>query len=334
VLNLGRFFLGRKIPLQVLLFEDRGLSKLVSEIVEAEHIDVVNGFLIRSFLAVQDQNCPIVMDLVDSMLLNALTRLPKERFWMRPVLRLEARLLEEFESRVCARAAASIVVAEADRRAVAGPRMFVVPIGVDATEFHPAPDPGLRVRRRIVFSGNMGYHANRAGLAWFVERCWPKIFREFGDAELCVAGAGTEGVAAAYRGVPGVRLVGRVESMGDFLRTAEVAIAPMQSGSGMQNKVLEAMACGTPTVVTLLGLGDIAAARGKHLLVADTELEFVDAIRRLFTDARLRASLSASGAELVATRYACARNAADFERIAQDCLGREFTAKDDRAQAS
>jgi glycosyltransferase involved in cell wall biosynthesis len=333
VLSLGRVFLGRGIPLQVLLFEDAGLSKLVSEIVEIQGIDVVNGFLIRSFLAVQDQPRPLVMDFVDSMLLNVRTRLSNDRFWMRPVLALEARLLGGFEKRVCVRAAASIVVADADQCAVGGPRMFVVPIGVDAAEFHPPAQGGQRVHHRVVFSGNMGYHANRTALAWFLGRCWPHVFREFPNAEMCVVGSGTETLAAAYRRVAGLRLVGRVASMGDFLRTADVSVAPMQSGSGMQNKILEAMACGTPTVVTKLGLGGIAASSGEHLLVANTEREFVEAIRTLFTDEALRRSLSSAGAAFVASRYTCSRNASEFERVLGDCLSAD-SAIPGRARAS
>ena len=109
--------------------------------------------------------------------------------------------------------------------------------------------------------------------------------------------------------------------MGDFLRTAEISIAPMQSGSGMQFKVLEAMACGVPTVVTRLGLGDIQALHGEHTLVADEESRFIEAIRSLFGNEGLRTRIGRAGRELVAANHGWARNAKLFERLALESLG-------------
>jgi glycosyltransferase involved in cell wall biosynthesis len=110
--------------------------------------------------------------------------------------------------------------------------------------------------------------------------------------------------------------------MGDFLRTAEVSIAPMQSGSGMQFKVLEAMACAVPTVVTRLGLGDIRAVHQEHTLVADDARAFAEAIRTLFADEALRHRLGYAGAKLVQESHNWGRNAEEFERLALEAVRR------------
>jgi glycosyltransferase involved in cell wall biosynthesis len=305
-------------PLQVALFRDARFASLISDVVRREKIDVINSFLIRPFLSVESQPVPLIVDLIDSMLLNARRRIPAAPLWMRPVLHLEALRLARYERYVCSRAASSLVVADVDREHIDGERLFVNPLGVDGSEFYPCADG--YVRRRIVFSGNMEYHANKTALRWFVGSCWLAVHDEFPDAELCVAGSGSERLASAYGHAPGIRFIGRVRSMGDFLRTADVSIAPMQSGSGMQNKVLEAMACGVPTVVTRLGLGDIQAADGTHTLVADDCVAFTGAIRRLFMDQYLHRALAGAAAELVKTRYSWASNAAEFERIALECI--------------
>ncbi len=308
------------VPLQVELFRDARLRALVAGVIATEKIDLVNAFLVRPFLAVEGHGVPLILDLVDSMQLNTRRRLEVAPAWFRPVLSLEASRLSRFEPRACSRAAASLVVARADRDIIGADRLYVNPLGVDQEEFHPSP--ATRISQRVVFSGNMDYHANLAALAWFATRCWPTLHTQFPDAELVVAGKGSERLASGYEGVPGLRFEGRVESMGDFLRTAEISIAPMQSGSGMQFKVLEAMACGVPTVVTRLGLGDIQALHGEHTLVADEESSFVDAIRSLFGSEELRNRLGRAGCDLVAANHSWARNAEVFEQLALESLGR------------
>jgi glycosyltransferase involved in cell wall biosynthesis len=310
----------------VALFRDPRLATLISRVVEQERIDIIDSFLIRPFLSVIDQACPVVVDLIDSMQLNVQRRLHTEPLWMRPVLALEALRLREYEPHVCSAAAASLVVANADKDSISGPRLFVVPLGVDDAEFYPSAT--TRVRRRVVFSGNMSYHANKAALRWFVRSCWPRIHEQFTDAELCVAGHGSDRLKGTYAGTPGIHIVGRVRSMGDFLRTADISIAPMCSGSGMQNKVLEAMACGLPTVVSPLGLGDIKAASGVHTLVAASDSEFISAIRSLFSDEGLHRALSRAAIDLVKTTYSWSRNAAEFERIAIDCISARTASRD------
>jgi glycosyltransferase involved in cell wall biosynthesis len=63
--------------------------------------------------------------------------------------------------------------------------------------------------------------------------------------------------------------------MEEELCKANIAIAPMQSGSGMQNKILEAMAVKVPVITSTLGLGDLKAKIGKDLLIADSADMFI-----------------------------------------------------------
>jgi len=73
----------------------------------------------------------------------------------------------------------------------------------------------------------------------------------------------------------------------------------MVSGSGMQFKVLEAMSCGMPVVVSSIGRGDIKAVSGRDLLIADDSMEFVDIISELINDEKKRAKIGQSACEYV-----------------------------------
>jgi polysaccharide biosynthesis protein PslH len=81
--------------------------------------------------------------------------------------------------------------------------------------------------------------------------------------------------------IAGIHVTGYVDSMVDMLNQANIVITPMQSGSGMQNKILEAMSCALPVITTSIGLGSIEAIVDKEILVANTPIEFINAILRL-----------------------------------------------------
>jgi polysaccharide biosynthesis protein PslH len=68
---------------------------------------------------------------------------------------------------------------------------------------------------------------------------------------------------------------------------------------GIQNKVLEAMALGTPVVVAAQAVAALGARSGQDLLVAETASEFARAALQVMEDAQLQASLSQYGREYV-----------------------------------
>lgn len=80
---------------------------------------------------------------------------------------------------------------------------------------------------------------------------------------------------------------------------SSVAIAPMQSGAGMQNKILEAMSCGVPVVTTSLGLGSIGVFGESFVLVADSASEFADSVLHLLSDSSLRARLGSCSRDYI-----------------------------------
>jgi glycosyltransferase involved in cell wall biosynthesis len=111
-----------------------------------------------------------------------------------------------------------------------------------------------------------------------------------------------------------VTVTGRVPSLASVINAARVSIAPMQSGSGMQFKILEAMACGVPVVVSTLGLGDIAAEINKDFLLADTPDSFVQAILSLLQSEELREKIGNAGWQFVKKHHTWDMLNADFEQ--------------------
>jgi glycosyltransferase involved in cell wall biosynthesis len=246
-----------------------------------------------------------LLELVDSETLGAERATP--RTWRTRSRSLAAAFIE---SRVIPRYDVVTTVAEADAarlRALArGARIEVVPNGVDANRF--ITGSAEQNEERIVFVGAMSYAPNIAAVEYFARQVLPLIRSDRPNAQFVIVGRDPAPSVQALAG-DGVQVTGGVDDVRPYMEEAAVVVVPMQSGSGIKNKVLEALAMERAVVATPLAVEGIAATAGEHLLVASGAPELADGVLRLLADPDERRRLGRAGRRLVTDRYtwdACA----------------------------
>jgi sugar transferase (PEP-CTERM/EpsH1 system associated) len=272
---------GRR-PLTHLLLDAPGLSPTLRDIVERRRPDVVLAYcsgMARFALESPLSALPLVVDLVDVdsqkwAALSLSATVPKR--W---IYRREAVYLEQFERHLARRAHATTVVNERERetleRIAPGAQIRVVPNGVDLKPLSPpAPaEPGARV----VFCGVMNYTPNVEAVLWFVRTVWPIVRAARPDAELSIVGSDpTPAIRRLAAAGQGIDVTGTVADVRDYLWRAAVAIAPLQTARGVQNKVLEAVAAGLPAIVTPQVFTGLPASVRPACRVADAAGAFAD----------------------------------------------------------
>ena len=312
-LGLARHALS-SLPLQAALYDAPAMTGALRALAADGPWDVAHVQLAR--MAPHLAACPArarVVDFVDALSLGMERRAARDRGPGRWLARLEARRLRAYERRVCAEAEQAVVVSAADRNALGAPaNLSVVPNGVDAARFPFGPGP--REKGRIVFTGNLGYFANADAVAWFATRVLPLVRRSRPDARLEVVGARPPRSVLRLAGPDGaVLIVGPVADVGARLRAARVAVAPLQAGAGQSNKTLEALASGTPAVVSPLAAAGLEALHGEHLLVAPDAQAFADEVLRVLADDALARRLAAAGRALVESTYTWERSVERLE---------------------
>jgi len=249
-------------------------------------------------------------------------RLRARAEWLR-MLRHEAGLF--------ARADHVIAVSETDaaliRQMVRHRRVTPVPPGVDREQLAPrqrAPEPG-----RVLYVGHMEHLPNLDGLLFMYEEVWPFIRHQYPSAKLIIAGGGTErelgrvdpSTLARMERDTSVEIAGFVPDLGAEMDRAAAMVAPLRLGSGVRNKVIEAMAAGLPVVTTRIGAEGLAVEHDCELLLADEPESFARQVVRLFKDSRLRERLSAAGRELVAREHDNDRVTKRLERALMRAIG-------------
>ena len=247
--------LPQRRPLTHALLQSRHVATALQRYVTATPPDVVLAYcsgMARYALEPPLDRFPCVLDMVDVdsekwAELSQATTAP--RSW---IFRRESVVLRTFEREAVARARTTVVVSERERvilsRISPLARAVVIGNGVDVASFK-APSPP-RGEPCVVFCGVFDYGPNEAAAVWMAREVWPLVTRAIPDARLVLVGMRPSRAVRACASDSAIRVTGAVPDVRPYLWDAAISVAPIWVARGVQNKVLEAVASGLPTVVT------------------------------------------------------------------------------------
>ncbi|MBU0511928.1 MAG: glycosyltransferase [Chloroflexi bacterium] len=201
------------------------------------------------------------------------------------------------------------------------PFISVLPNGVNLNYF--APDPLVRREpATLVVTGKMSYHANIAMVKHLYQDIMPLVWASQPDVKLWIVGKDPSRDIQALGQHPLVFISGTVEDVRPYLHGATLAVAPVTYGAGIQNKVLEAMACSTPVVAGRKAVAALDIEHGVDGLVVDAPREFADAILTLLSNPEKCAQIGRSGRLYTETHHNWHHLAEQLEGIYHEVIHR------------
>ncbi len=242
------------------------------------------------------------VDLIDVDSQKWLDYAKSSRFPMSVVYRTEGHRLRNVERNLAKTCDRLLVVSEAERELFRSfcptDRIVAASNGVDYQYFTPQPETQSEPHS-CAFVGVMNYKPNADAAIWFAQNVWARIRQQYPQSQFYVVGKSPTLEVQALQSIPGIQVTGSVPDVRPWLFRATCAVVPLQIARGVQNKVLEAMACGRPVICSPEPLKGLAAESGTHLLKADTPDEWVDAISGLFNNPQLQMQLGTAAASWV-----------------------------------
>jgi glycosyltransferase involved in cell wall biosynthesis len=174
----------------------------------------------------------------------------------------------------------------------------VVPIWEDLS----ASAVGFEERCGILFIGNFEHPPNVDGLKYLCQEIVPRLDPVLlTEQPVLVVGNDLGPAIRDYgRGLTGIRMIGWVPSVMPYLERARVSVVPLRYGAGTKGKLIQALAIGTPTVSTTVGIEGLSLEHGEQVLVADDPQTFAESIATLLSDSQLWQRLAQAGRERMA----------------------------------
>jgi sugar transferase (PEP-CTERM/EpsH1 system associated) len=232
--------------------------------------------------------------------------------WKRWLFALEARRVRAAEAHLTAGADAIAFVSDEEAalfRNVVGTRaaqIVTIANGVDAEAFDPGKPwlpPTWADGPAFVFTGAMDYQPNIDAVVWFADTVLPRLLAVRSDAQFAIVGSKPAPAVKALASRRNVIVTGRVPDVQPYLAYAAAVVAPLQIARGIQNKVLEALAMGRPTIVSAHALTGIGTPDITPVITADSVDEWVAACLRILDEPAPSAALAARARPFVLDHF-------------------------------
>ena len=301
-------------PLQVGYYYNKSTEKIIHGLIDKYKPDHIFCQLIRMAEYVKDLPLPKTLDYQDVFSKGVERRLASSSIFLRPFLKLEYQRMLDSERMAFDRFDNKIIISYPDRELIPHPdreKIVVVANGVDTTFFHPLERDK---EYDLVFTGNMSYPPNIHSCEFLVNKILPLVLEKKPGLNVLVAGANPTMRVKVLRS-PQVEISGWVPDMREAYAQAKIFIAPMQLGTGLQNKLLEAMAMKIPCITSPLANQALNALPGEEILIGDTPRDYADHIIMLLENPLLANSIAEKGYQFILKKYSWEAETAKIEAL-------------------
>jgi|GEM_PF-6938615 len=193
---------------------------------------------------------------------------------------------------------------------------FVIPNGIDLSDFRERASTGDESMNSIIFTGNMAYEPNRQAVMWFYRNVFGILKDEIAGITWTIAGKNctryiriTDHQVIIHESVP---------SLLPYIHKAKIVISPLLSGAGLKNKVIEAMASRRIVIGSNLSFDGIPVENHHSGIIASTPDEYVKYIKYYINNTEQRTTVENNAFSIIEDQFDLQRTIDKWRRIIAD----------------
>ena len=254
------------LPIQSGYFYNRKAAKEINRLIETYKPDHLYCQFIRTTEYLKDQKINKTLDYQDVLSHGIKRRIKNASLLSKPIFNMEYRRLVDYENKVFDIFNNKTIISIPDKNLIQHPKkneIHVIPNGVDHSFFKPIDS---KKEFDIVFTGNMGYPPNVDAACYLINEIMPIVWSKKPKTKVLLSGASPAKKVISLKSKL-VEVTGWVEDIRNSYSSAKIFIAPMRIGTGLQNKLLEAMSMKIPSITTPLANDALKAKNGVEILI-------------------------------------------------------------------
>ena len=318
LLGLVRAFF-KGLPMQCGYFYNRKAAKKINALLAKHKPEMLYCQLLRTAEYIRHKDLPKAIDYQDIFSYGMKRRADIASFITRPVFNMEYRRLKRFEAITFDDFDVKTIISEPDRALFPHEKrdeILIVPNGVDHDYFKPQES---EKKYDLVFTGNMSYPPNVNAVEYLTHEILPIVWKTLPETILYIAGA-TPDPKVKKAACDKIIVSGWLDDIRTAYTQSRVFIAPMRIGTGLQNKLLEAMSMRLPTITSPLANASLGAKLDDEILIGSNAQEMAQHIITLLTDKEKADRIAQAGFDFTNRVYDWGKATGILEDACKDAL--------------
>ncbi len=292
-----------KYPLEIGFYSNKLFSNTIHELLKKNKFDISFAFFMRTAEYLKEEDIKKVLIAEDCRTLYQKRSFETSNNFLQKIVRFwEYKMLKNYEPKIVNFFDATTLVSNQDIEAMKKQNpdvnYFLLTNGTDVNYFKPKPEIE---RQDILFAGKLDVWANQLMVQKIVKEILPEIHKILPRTKLKIVGANPPKQVIALQS-ESIEIHADVPDMLPYLQEAALFLHPHIGGSGIQNKLIEAMSSGCPVVTTPTGNQGINAVHKREVLIGSDCKELATHAISIFQDNNLANLLSKNARELILSK--------------------------------
>lgn len=291
-----------KESLQVSYFYNSNIQNRIDDFVKRVKPDHIYCQLIRVTEYVKKYSVSKTLDYMDALSRGMERRIEESPFYLKPFLKIETERLKRYEHTIFSQFDNLTIISKQDKELIVNIKndsIVVVPNGVDYSTYQ---HKDIDKKYDLIFTGNMNYPPNITSATYLVKEIMPIIWQKNPSIKLAIVGANPDLKVSSLKS-DNVIVTGWVDDISEYYASSKIFIAPMQIGTGLQNKLLEAMAMKLPCITSKLANNALGAEHHVNILIGEHPNEYANHVLSLIENKELYKKISENGYYFVTQNF-------------------------------